>query len=114
MAPVSIRNVVLAFKDRIQTERDKTEFKALCDMYTVVRASAADWAPWAGARRRAWPELGAGGQFLWPGPALELARGRGMRMRFNRKARVPAPGPCGALDLPSTVCAASAGQEQAS
>lgn len=37
MAPITIRAVVQAFKDRIHTERDKTEFKALCDKYTVVR-----------------------------------------------------------------------------
>lgn len=36
MAPITIRAVVQAFKDRIYTERDKTEFKALCDKYTVV------------------------------------------------------------------------------
>lgn len=37
MAPISIRAVVQAFKDRIHTERDKAEFKALCDRHTVVR-----------------------------------------------------------------------------
>ncbi|GBF88116.1 hypothetical protein Rsub_00828 [Raphidocelis subcapitata] len=36
MAPITIRAVVQAFKDRIHTERDKAEFKALCDKYTVV------------------------------------------------------------------------------
>lgn len=36
MAPITIREVVQQFKDRIQTERDKTEFKSLCDRYTVV------------------------------------------------------------------------------
>jgi hypothetical protein len=56
MAPVSIRNVVLAFKDRIQTERDKTEFKALCDKYTVVGGAAPKrggcGGPWPGAMGR--------------------------------------------------------------
>ncbi|KAI8472254.1 MAG: hypothetical protein J3K34DRAFT_504164 [Monoraphidium minutum] len=36
MAPITIRAVVQAFKDRIASERDKAEFKALCDKYTVV------------------------------------------------------------------------------
>ena len=38
MAPITIRAVVQAFKDRIHTERDKAEFKALCDKYTMVGA----------------------------------------------------------------------------
>ena len=37
MAPITIRAVVQAFKERIHTERDKAEFKGLCDQYTVVR-----------------------------------------------------------------------------
>jgi hypothetical protein len=35
-APVAIRNIVSVFKDRIHTERDKSEFKALCDKWTGV------------------------------------------------------------------------------
>jgi hypothetical protein len=34
--PVAIRNIVSVFKDRIHTERDKSEFKALCDKWTGV------------------------------------------------------------------------------
>jgi hypothetical protein len=39
MVPITIRAVVQTFKDRIHTERDKAEFKALCDKYTVVRCT---------------------------------------------------------------------------
>jgi hypothetical protein len=34
--PVAIRQIVAVFKDRINTERDKAEFKALCDKWTGV------------------------------------------------------------------------------
>ncbi len=34
--PVSIRAIIATFKDRILTERDKTEFKGLCDKWTSV------------------------------------------------------------------------------
>jgi hypothetical protein len=43
-APVAIRNIVSVFKDRIHTERDKSEFKALCDKWTgVVEYPAGRW-----------------------------------------------------------------------
>jgi hypothetical protein len=43
-APVAIRNIVAVFKDRIHTERDKGEFKALCDKWTgVVEYPAGRW-----------------------------------------------------------------------
>lgn len=35
-APLAIRQIVSVFKDRINTERDKTEFKAICDKWTSV------------------------------------------------------------------------------
>lgn len=35
-APLAIRQIVTVFKDRINTERDKTEFKAICDKWTSV------------------------------------------------------------------------------
>jgi hypothetical protein len=42
--PVAIRNIVAVFKDRIHTERDKGEFKALCDKWTgVVEYPAGRW-----------------------------------------------------------------------
>lgn len=34
--PVAIRDIVSVFKDRIHSERDKSEFKALCDKWTGV------------------------------------------------------------------------------
>lgn len=36
LTPLSIRAIVAVFKDRILTERDKHEFKSLCDKWTVV------------------------------------------------------------------------------
>lgn len=48
-APVAIRNIVSVFKDRIHTERDKTEFKALCDKWTgVVEYPAGRWVQGSG------------------------------------------------------------------
>jgi hypothetical protein len=35
-APLAIRQIVSVFKDRINTERDKAEFKAICDKWTSV------------------------------------------------------------------------------
>lgn len=42
--PVAIRDIVSVFKDRIHSERDKSEFKALCDKWTgVVEYPAGRW-----------------------------------------------------------------------
>lgn len=59
MAPMSIRAVVSAFKDRIHTERDKAEFKALCDRHTVVRGGGTGG--WAGRRAAGWVGACVGG-----------------------------------------------------
>lgn len=59
-APVAIRNIVSVFKDRIHTERDKSEFKALCDKWTgVVEYPVGRWVGLLVVRGCMWVAFGS-------------------------------------------------------